>query len=76
MTHAAHTAGPWAVVNGSLISSNLDSDGQEVDRPTGNHGIYVAQTKGPDSNLNAARIVACVNALEGIALPETVERGA
>ncbi|WP_066281919.1 hypothetical protein [Blastomonas sp. CCH1-A6] len=72
MTKTAHTPGPWAVVNGSLISSNLDSEGQEIDRPVGNQGIYVAQTKGPDSNPNAARIVACVNACEGIANPDVV----
>jgi hypothetical protein len=63
---AAHTPGPWSVVRGYLISSNVDADECVLDRPTTNDGIYVAQAKGPDAEANARLMAAAPDLLAAL----------
>ena len=59
-----HTKAPWRVDHesgpGHSLTKLIDSDGEEI-----TEGVSLA---------DAARIVACVNALEGIELPEDFVR--
>jgi hypothetical protein len=71
MTDAKHTAGPW-------VAEKLDEDSASNERPWihgANGGAVVALSCGykqEEALVNAARIVACVNACEGIADPSVV----
>lgn len=63
---SGHTPGPWAV--SAYLSSRTDQIRKNyvsaADGLNGNWRLFV--TEGPDAEANAARIVACVNACEGI----------
>ena len=61
---AAHTPGLLAVSDReyyliSAVQNGIDGEGV-------NGGVFPAKTQGPDAKANAARIVACWNALEGL----------
>jgi len=72
----SHTPGPWKIFDGygsdrsrpAIVDSIPDRDGRCVA-----NCIAFAATTNPEAQANAARIVACVNACEGInpeAVPE------
>ena len=69
---SGHTPGPWAV--SAYLSSRPDQIRKNyvsaADGINGNWRLFV--TEGPDAEANAARIVACVNACEGLADPSVV----
>lgn len=64
MSAPKHTAGPWILKPARTMAHIHSESGR------GYFGISIPYT--PDNQSNAARIVACVNACEGLAHPALV----